>query len=122
MRDYLFIDTTPTEEQCAQVGEQDYHSKARAEAKRMLAQIDKHYPLPEGATMGYTTIATEQHDFGAYFQVKIVFDDECELSTNWAYSIEGDEMGALRYWDDEIESTYTKAKTPRELVQRFANV
>jgi len=122
MKDYLMIDCTPSEESCAQVGEQDYRSKARAEAKRMLAQIDKHYPLPESATMGYTTIATEHHDFGAYFQIKIVFDDECELSTNWAYSIEGDNLGALRYWDDEIKSTYTKAKTPRELVQRFANV
>jgi hypothetical protein len=100
MKDYLMIDTTPTEEQCAQVGEQDYHSKARAEAKRMLAQIDKHYPLPEGATMGYTTIATEHHDFGAYLQIKIVFDDECEHSINWAFSIEGDELGVLSNWDE----------------------
>jgi len=122
MKDYLFIDTTPTEEQCAQVSEEDYHAKARAEAKRMLSQIDKHYPLPNDATMGYTTIAIERHDFGAYFQIKIVFDDECEHSTNWAFSIEGDELGALRYWDEEIKTDYIRVKTPQELVQRFANV
>jgi hypothetical protein len=121
MKDYLFIDTTPSEEQCSQVGEEDYHAKARAEAKRMLAQIDKHYPLPNDATMGYTTVAIESHDFGAYFQIKIVFDDECEHSINWAFSIEGDELGALRYWDEEIKTDFTRAKTPQELVQRFAN-
>ena len=120
MKDYLFIDTTPTEEKCSQVGEEDYHAKARAEAKRMLAQIDKYYPLPELANMGYTTIATEHHDFGSYFQIKIVFDDECELSTNWAFSIEADELGALRYWDDEIKTDYARAKTPQELMQRFS--
>jgi hypothetical protein len=100
MKDYLYIDTTPSEETCTQVGDPDYYGKARAEARRMIAQIDKHYPLPENATMGYTTIATEHHDFGSYYQIKIIFDDECESSTNWAFAIEGDELGALRYWDE----------------------
>ena len=100
MKYYLFIDTTPSEETCTQVGDPDYHAKARAEGKRMLAQIDKHYPLPENATMGYTIIKSESHDFGSYYQIKIIFDDECELSTNWAFSIEGDTLGALRHWDE----------------------
>ena len=69
----------------------------------MIGQIDKHYPLPESASMGYTIIKSESHDFGAYYQIKIIFDDECEASTNWAYSIEADTLRALEYWD-EIET------------------
>jgi hypothetical protein len=30
MRDYLEIDTVPTEEDCAQVGAADYHARAAA--------------------------------------------------------------------------------------------
>jgi hypothetical protein len=103
MKDYLYIDTTPSNESCTQVGDPDYYGKARAEGKRMIVQIDKHYPLPEGASMGYTIIKSESHDFGSYYQIKIIFDDECELSTNWAYSIEADTLHALEYWD-EIET------------------
>ena len=66
----------------------------------MIAQIDKHYPLPETATMGYTTLKSESHEFGSYYQIKIIFDDECELSTNWAFSIEGDKLNVLEYWDE----------------------
>ena len=100
MKDYLLIDTTPWEETCTQIGDPDYYGKARAEGRRMIAQIDKHYPLPENASMGYTTLKSESHEYGSYYQIKIIYDDECELSTNWAYSIEGDDLGALRCWDE----------------------
>ena len=120
MKDYLYIDTTPCNEKCTQIGDPDYYAKARAEGRRMIAQIDKHYPLPENAIMGYTILKSESHEFGSYYQIKIIFDDECELSTNWAFSIEGDSLGALEYWDEEIQTTYVKAKTPKELEQLFA--
>ena len=100
MKDYLYIDTTPTNEKCTQVNDPDYSAKARAEGRRMIKQIDKHYPLPESASMGYTRIKSESHDFGAYYQIQIIFDDECESSVNWAFSIEGDKLNALEYWDE----------------------
>jgi hypothetical protein len=100
MRDYLMIDCTPSEESCAQLGADNYSTQAKAEARRFIAQIEKHYPLPDKAELGYLTISPQSHDFGTYYQVKIVFDDECELSVNWAYSIEADELGALRVWDE----------------------
>ena len=122
MKDYLYIDTTPSNEKCTQVNDPDYSAKARAEGRRMLAQIDKHYPLPENASMGYTRIKSESHDFGSYYQIQIIFDDECESSVNWAFSIEADSLGALEYWDEETKLDYCPPTSPEELNKRFALV
>jgi len=100
MRDFLYIGSTPHEEECAQVGQADYSIKAKAECKRFAEQIDRHYPLPDNASMGYLKIKANYHDFGTYYEVVAVFDDECELSTNWAFSIEADELGVLSNWDE----------------------
>lgn len=97
MRDYLEIDTVPTEEDCAQVGAPDYYERARREARAFIGQILRHYPEPR---YGDITIKRNQHDFGEYLSIKINFDDDDEESCNWAFAIEGDNLAALREWDE----------------------
>ena len=53
-------------------------------------------------------------------QIQIIFDDECESSVNWAFSIEGDSLGVLEYWDEETKLDYCPPTSPEEL--RFALV
>ena len=101
MRDYLEIDTVPTEEDCAQVGAADYHTQARREARAYIDQILRHYPAP---TWGDIVYKRNAHDFGEYLSIKIIFDDTDEESCNWAYDIEGDKLGVLRTWDAEARA------------------
>lgn len=101
MRDYLEIDTVPSEEDCAQVGAPDYDTRVRREAKAFINQISRHYPEP---LHGIVTIKRNQHDFGEYLSVRIVFDDEDEQCCKWALDIEGDNLGVLRHWDKEARA------------------
>ena len=101
MRDYLEIDTAPTDESCAQLGASDYYAQARREARAYIDQILRHYPAP---TWGDVCIKRNQHDFGEYLSVKIIFDDTDDESCNWAYDIEGDKLGVLRQWDIEART------------------
>jgi hypothetical protein len=93
MRDYVVIGSTPTEEDCAQVGSADYATKARKECARFVAQIQRHYPEPDG---GYLKIKSNPHDFGTSYEV----DDE--EASRWAYDIEGDVKNVLMVWDDHF--------------------
>lgn len=101
MQDYLEIDTTPSEENCTQVGAPDYYTQARREARAYIDQIFRHYPAP---TCGDISIKRNQHDFGEYFSIKIIFDDADEESCTWAYDIEGDSLGVLQTWDAEASA------------------
>ena len=101
MRDYLELDTVPTEEDCAQVGESDYCTRARREARAYINQILRHYPEP---MFGDITIRRNAHDFGEYLSISIYFDDDDEESCNWAYDIEADRLGVLRHWDNEARA------------------
>jgi hypothetical protein len=95
--EHLYIGSTPADEPCAQVGTADYSSKARAECKRFIAQIQRHYPEPDN---GYLRIKSNPHDFGTYFEVVAVFDENDAQACAWAFAVEGDEKGVLQAWDD----------------------
>jgi len=100
MMDYLYIGSTPHDEDCVQVGSEDYANRARAECRLFALQILKHYPEPEN---GYLKIKANAHDFGTYYEVVAVYDVEDEESTNWAFDIESDALQVLANWDDELQ-------------------
>jgi len=99
MKDYVVIGSTPTEEDCAQVGSADYATKARKECARYVAQIQRHYPEPDG---GYLKIKSNPHDFGTYYEVVAVYEVDDEEASRWAYDIEGDVKNVLMVWDDHF--------------------
>jgi len=99
MRDFLYIGSAPHQEDCAQIGQPDYEIKGKAECKRFVEQILRYYPLPENG-MGYLKIKANPHDFGIYYEVIAIFDDADELSTDWAYAVEWDELDVLDNWDE----------------------
>jgi hypothetical protein len=96
MRDYLELDTVPTEEDCTYVNQPNYYARARREAHAYINQILRYYPAPDYGDLG---IKRNAHDFGEYLSVKIIFDDTDEESCNWAYTVEADPLGVLREWD-----------------------
>jgi hypothetical protein len=100
MIDHLYIGAVPVEEDCAQVGEENYATRARAECKRFIAQILRHYPEPEN---GWLQVKSNPHDFGTYYEVIACYEVGDEESTRWAFDVEGDEKNVLIVWDDHFK-------------------
>lgn len=98
MRDYLMIGPVPSDEDCAQVGQDGYTKRALAECRRFMAQIERHYPIPDHCD-AYLTIKRESHDFGDYYEVACVYDMADETASNWAFDVENDSLGVLRTWE-----------------------
>jgi len=104
MRETLNIGSTPHGEPCACVGEDNYSARARVECNAFREQIRKHYPEPDG---GYLAVKGFAHDFGTYYEVCAVFDDNDDDAMQWAFAIEGDELGVLELWDSEFSPAMT---------------
>lgn len=94
MRDYISIGSTPCNEDCAQVGDEGYSAKARAECARYIAALKAHYGNPpDGASY---SIKAFPHDFGSYYEVVINYDDSIEAHVDYAFNVEC----GLEYWPD----------------------
>jgi hypothetical protein len=88
MRDYLTLGPAPCDEDCAQVGQPDYHERARHECKRFIDLIRRTLgPEPDGARLA---IKSFPHDFGNYTEVVCYFDSEIEAAVVYAYRCESD--------------------------------
>jgi hypothetical protein len=86
MRDYVSIGPTPCEEECAQLGQDDYREKAIAECKRFIALLRKTFgDEPPGARLA---IKWFDHDFGQYCEVLCWFDSDNIAATDYAFRCE----------------------------------
>lgn len=99
MREFLIIGSTPHGESCAQVGSDNYDSRARAECRLFMQQITKHYPEPEN---GYLKIKSNPHDFGTYYEVAAYYEDDDSIASEWAFDIESDKKNVLELWEVEF--------------------
>ena len=96
MRDYLEFETTPSDEPCAQVGDEGYSIFARLEAQALYRQILRQFgALPEGLTLKLYSAA---HDFGNYYELRAYFDDENTTAVDFAFNIEAEFPSN---WDSE---------------------
>lgn len=94
MTDHMSIGCTPSGEKCTGVGDPNYHSLAMAECQRFMAQLHKTFGQPPpGARLH---IHANNHDFGVYHEVCVVYDDSNEKATNYAFKLEAE---CPEYWD-----------------------
>lgn len=94
MREYLELGPVPCEEECAQVGTDNYHEKARKECAAYKNQLNRLFPD------GNFTIKPFFHEFGSYFEVCIFYDDNDETSLDYAYNVESN---IPSNWDEEAK-------------------
>jgi hypothetical protein len=88
MRDYIELGPTPADEECAQLGSENYEDKAREECKRHIERIKEVCGKePKRAHLG---IKSFEHDFGIYFEVVCYYDDDNEEATEYALKCEGE--------------------------------
>jgi len=95
MREYLTIGSSPAEEDCAQVGDDDYDQKSREECQRFIELIRKKFgDEPKGARL---SIKSFLHDYGSYREVVCYYDDEFPKSVDYAFNVENN---APATWED----------------------
>jgi hypothetical protein len=87
MRDYLDIGPVPAEEDCTQVGVDNYMAKARPECNRFIERIREVLGVePEGARLA---VKSNPHDFGSYLSVVCYWDIDNEVAEAYAFRCEG---------------------------------
>lgn len=97
MRDQFELGTTvPHDEPCSQMGDANFASYSRMEARALMNQILRTFGQPPART-GLKMISCP-HDFGTYYDVAVIYDDELEESQEWMLKVEG---GLPCNWDEE---------------------
>ena len=88
MRDYITIGSTPLEEDCAQVGSDNYMSRARRECSVFADQLRRAFGCePDGAEI---RVKSFPHDFGTYLEVVCYYDGENKAAVEYAYRLESE--------------------------------
>jgi hypothetical protein len=86
MRECLELGPTPCDEECAQVGTDDYFAKARPECHRYIQLLKKKFGNPPGEAYFY--VKSNPHDFGSYLEVAIKFNTNSREEMAYAYHVE----------------------------------
>ena len=98
MKDYLSLSCSPTSEQCAQVGQEDYYIQGPKECRVWKEQLIRRFgPLPKGLEL---RVVSCPHDFGTYHEVHAIFDMYDEELENIAVDMDNN---LPKYWDDEAK-------------------
>ena len=88
MHDFITLGTTPYDELCACVGEENYHDRALQECNRYMKLLRKIFGLePLGARFG---VKWFDHDFGAYVEVVCYYNTELPASMDYAFRCENE--------------------------------
>jgi hypothetical protein len=94
MRDHLDLGCAPSDEDCAQVGKDDYRPRARRECRASIALLRRTMGNePAGARL---VIKSNPHDLGTNLSFVCYFDDSQQAAVDYAYRCESD---APTNWD-----------------------
>ena len=93
-RDYVDIGSSPSDEDCAQVGSPDYYTRAKAECARFIELIRK--TVGEEPPGAHLAVKSNPHDFGTYYEVVCYYQDTDEEAQKYAFRCEND---APAKWD-----------------------
>lgn len=99
MRETYEIGSSPCDEDCAQVGADNYSARARAECNAFRNQLRRVFgDEPEGAAL---RVKANYHDFGTYYEVVVTFDCDNEAAADYAWRVQ--ENTPAR-WDAEARA------------------
>ena len=93
---YIDIGPSPYDEECVNVGEDDYTRRALQECRRFILLLREVLgPEPEGARL---TVRAFPHDFGDYYEVVCTFDPTLPASLAYAMRCEAE---CPAHWEDQ---------------------
>jgi hypothetical protein len=94
MSDRLEIGATPYGENCAQVGSDDYHERAKKECAAYRNQLIRMFgEPPDGARI---VITSNPHDYGTYYEVAVRYDSNVPAAIKYAFLLEAN---TPKFWD-----------------------
>lgn len=102
---YINIGPSPTNEECAQVGTENYSVRSRQECRAFANQLRRLFGEP---ARGHLGVQAFLHDFGTYREVVAYYDADDEESRVWAYKIESE---APTCWDAEAIAELTSSNS-----------
>jgi hypothetical protein len=116
-RDYLSIGPTPAEEPCEQVPYSN-PTAARNECANYIRHLQRHYNVsPADSTIQYR-VKSNPHDFGAYYEVAIYFDDDDDDAVDLAYEQED----GLGFWlSEEVGTAFADTQHLLVIEERLSN-
>lgn len=96
MEDFLYIGSSPPDEDCAQLGAANYRADAMRECRAYANQLKRLFPKGDFRVKGF------EHDFGKYYEVVAYFDEDDDDDTDGrreaAFKAEGE--GPMK-WDEQ---------------------
>jgi len=95
--DELTLGSTPSGEQCAQVGSPNYDvfKLSRIEIRAFINQLKRLFPnIPDGVMY---KIKSNPHDFGTYYEAAIKFKEDDKAAVEYVYNVD---ENAPEFWDD----------------------
>lgn len=99
MKDEMCIGPAPCDEECAQLGSDDYVARANVEMRAFIHQLRRvHGKEPEGARLH---VVWTPHDFGTYGSISCTFDDTKVGACDYALRCEGE---MPERWDEEAHN------------------
>jgi hypothetical protein len=99
MKDYLVLGPVPYDEDCAQVGAEDYIEKSSLEILAYLNQLNRKFPEAESKGIDFKKKRFD-HDFGSYYEVCAYWNVNDEVSDEYVYIIEA---SLPDVWDEEAK-------------------
>jgi hypothetical protein len=103
-QDYMTIGSSPIEERCAQVGQDNYDQCAKVECRIFIEQLKRQFGLPPGTAR--LAVKGFPHDFGTYYEVVVWYLPDNEEEANYAFKLEGETPGI---WDDTSQKAIEKS-------------
>lgn len=98
MREYYELGPTPCDESCAQVGEPDYHEKAKKEMTAYVNLLNREFPQARDKGILFV-VKWFAHDFGRYGEVVAGFSDEDSEAVSYVFDVIDKNLPS--YWDNE---------------------
>ncbi len=96
MQEYIEIGCSPSDEQCAQVGDTGYYVQARKECTAFINQLNRTFGDPKKYNCLLLT-KSNNHDFGEYLEVRCYYETTNEISVEYAMRVEREYPNK---WDD----------------------
>lgn len=110
--DYMEIGSSPSDEDCAQLGSDNYDKLSRIELNAYVHQLERMFPYVKNSDSLKFAVKRFNHDFGTYAEVVIYFDTANEFEYNCAIDIE---HNLPMNWDEEAkEEIKNKLQTDKD--------
>ena len=98
MKDSYEIGSSPSGEDCVQLGSDNYTFNAKKECTIFMNQIRRVLGYePEGSRLA---VKGFPHDFGTYYEVSYIYDDENEKHQDYFHKIDTE---CPEFWDEEAK-------------------